>query len=152
MLDGNNGGYANDWLLGDNKTGEIAQFELGLKAHQLWRTRDGYFVGSNFARDPDVIAIDTTFDPKNAATSPNARRLRWEQLMQESKGKIDVELATSFWPTTTMPIKKRKKPTNVPSAGISIFRRAARASGSGPRTFPAGQCRERRWIARWQGL
>src|SRR6266404_5494187 len=25
MLDGNNGGYANDWLLGDRKTGEIAQ-------------------------------------------------------------------------------------------------------------------------------
>ena len=24
MLDGNNGGYANDWLIGDNKTGEIA--------------------------------------------------------------------------------------------------------------------------------
>ena len=32
MLEGNNGGYANDWLLGDRKTGEIAQFELGLKA------------------------------------------------------------------------------------------------------------------------
>ena len=31
MLDGNNGGYANDWLLGDRKTGEIARFELGLK-------------------------------------------------------------------------------------------------------------------------
>src|SRR5215468_4280988 len=36
MLDGNNGGYANDWLLGDRKTGEIAQFELGLKAYKLW--------------------------------------------------------------------------------------------------------------------
>jgi hypothetical protein len=96
MLDGNNGGYANDWLLGDSKTGEIAQFELGLKAHKLWRNRDGYFVGSNFARDPEVIAKDTRFDPKNAGTSPNARRLRWEQLMQESKGKIDVELAKRF--------------------------------------------------------
>ena len=96
MLDGNNGGYANDWLLGDNKTGEIAQFELGLKAHKLWRNRDGYFVGSNFARDPEVIAKDTTFDPHNPETSPNARRVRWEQLMQESKGKIDVELAKRF--------------------------------------------------------
>ena len=34
MLDGNNGGYANDWLLGDSKTGEIAQLELGLKAYR----------------------------------------------------------------------------------------------------------------------
>src|SRR5205814_5586084 len=31
MRDGNNGGYANDWLVGDNKTGEIALLELGLK-------------------------------------------------------------------------------------------------------------------------
>src|SRR5438128_1364102 len=45
MLDGNNGGYANDWLLGDNKTGEIALFELGLKEHSVRRTKDGYFVG-----------------------------------------------------------------------------------------------------------
>ena len=34
MLDGNNGGYANDWLIGDNKTGEIALLELGLKNHE----------------------------------------------------------------------------------------------------------------------
>jgi hypothetical protein len=27
----NNGGYANSWLLGDIKTGEIARFEMGLK-------------------------------------------------------------------------------------------------------------------------
>jgi hypothetical protein len=96
MLDGNNGGYANDWLLGDRKTGEIAQFELGLKAHRVWRTSDGYFVGSNFARDPKVIAKDTTFDPKNPETSPNARRARWEQLIEESKGRIDVALAQKF--------------------------------------------------------
>ena len=96
MLDGNNGGYANDWLLADNKTGEIAQFELGLKAHRVWRTKDGVFVGSNFARDPEVIAKDTTFDPHNPATSPNARRTCWEELMERNKGKIDVALAEKF--------------------------------------------------------
>ena len=96
MLDGNNGGYANDWLLGDLKTGEIAQFELGLKAHQFWRARDGYFVGSNFARDPKVLAEDTTFDINNLENSPNARRVRWEELMKESKGKIDVKMAERF--------------------------------------------------------
>jgi hypothetical protein len=96
MLDGNNGGYANDWLLGDRKTGEIAQLELGLKNHRLWRTRDGYFVGSNFARDPKVIAEETSFDPHNPSTSPNARRTRWEELMRSDKGKIDVKLAEQF--------------------------------------------------------
>jgi len=94
MLDGNNGGYANDWLLGDRKTGEIAQLELGLKAYKLWRTKDGVFAGSNYARDPKVLKADTPeFEPDNMETSPNARRARWEQLLNENKGKIDVELA-----------------------------------------------------------
>jgi len=94
MLDGNNGGYANDWLLGDRKTGEIAQLELGLKAYKLWRTKDGVFPGSNWARDPKVLKEDTPeFEPNNVATSPNARRVRWEELLNENKGKIDVALA-----------------------------------------------------------
>jgi hypothetical protein len=59
MLDGNNGGYANDWLLADNKTGEVARFELGLKHHKVWRTKDGYFEGSNFASDPELIKDET---------------------------------------------------------------------------------------------
>jgi hypothetical protein len=96
MRDGNNGGYANDWLVADRKTGEIARLELGLKNTRVWRTKDGYFVGSNFALDPKVLAEETTFDTKNPASSPNARRARWEQLMQESKGKIDVTLAQKF--------------------------------------------------------
>ena len=31
IKEGNNGGYANDWLIGDRKTGEVAYLELGLK-------------------------------------------------------------------------------------------------------------------------
>lgn len=97
MLDGNNGGYANDWLLGDRKTGEIAQFELGLKAWRVWRTMDGSYVGSNFARDPKVLAEDCPdFDPNDLSSSPNARRVRWEQLMKQYKGRIDVALGKQF--------------------------------------------------------
>jgi hypothetical protein len=97
MLDGNNGGYANDWLLADTKTGEVARFEDGLKNHKVWKTKDGYFVGSNFASDPKLIAEETTgFDPTKLSSSPNARRIRWEQLMQENKGKIDVAMAQKF--------------------------------------------------------
>ncbi len=92
MLDGNNGGYANDWLLGDNKTGEIARFELGLKEHSVERTSDGYFVGSNFPVGPKLIANETTFDVNDRKSSPNARRARWEQLMAQHKGRIDVEI------------------------------------------------------------
>jgi hypothetical protein len=96
MLDQNNGGYANDWLLGDRKTGEVARFELGLKDHQVWRTKDGYFVGSNFASDPKLIKEETKFNPNIKTTSANARHTRWDQLMQENKGKIDVASAQKF--------------------------------------------------------
>ncbi len=93
MLDGNNGGYANDWLLADNKTGEIALFELGLKEHSVRRTKNGYFVGANFPVDPKLTMLETNFDVKNKASSPNARRARWEQLMAKHKGNIDIEVA-----------------------------------------------------------
>jgi len=93
---GNNGGYANDWLIGDRKTNEIAYLELGLKHTPLWRSKDGYFVSSNFARDPQLIKDETDFDPHNESTSPNARHVRWEGLMKQNKGKIDVAMAQQF--------------------------------------------------------
>jgi hypothetical protein len=97
IKEGNNGGYANDWLIGDRKTGEIAYLELGLKNTPLWRTKDGYFVSSNFARDPKLIQEETSgFDPNDPSTSPNARNIRWEELMKQSKGKIDVAMAERF--------------------------------------------------------
>ena len=96
MLDGNNGGYANDWLVADRKTGEIARFELGLKDHAVWKTKDGYFVGSNFPSDPKLTKEETTFDTHDKKSSANARHTRWDQLMQEYKGKIDVASAQKF--------------------------------------------------------
>jgi Phospholipase B len=96
MLDGNNGGYANDWLLADRKTGEIARFELGLQHSKVWRTKDGYYAGSNFPSDPQVMRDETTFDPNNAASSPNARHVRWDELMEANRGKIDTTLAEAF--------------------------------------------------------
>jgi hypothetical protein len=96
MLDGNNGAYANDWLIADNKTGEVARFELGLKEHSLERTKDGYFVGANFPVGEKLIKAETTFDPNKKDSSPNARRTRWEQLMAQHKGQIDVEVAKAL--------------------------------------------------------
>ena len=94
MLKGNNGGYANDWLLGDRKSGEIARVELGLLHHEVWRTRDGMYVGANFPSDPAVIRDETTgFNPNNPDSSPNARHRRWEQLKRKYKGRIDIAIA-----------------------------------------------------------
>ncbi len=97
MRNGNNGGYANDWLIGDRKTGEIAYLELGLKNTPLWRTKDGYFGSANFPRDPKLIkeeAVD--FDPSDKSSSPNARRARWDELILTSRGKIDAVTAEHF--------------------------------------------------------
>ena len=110
MLDGNNGGYANDWLLGDRKTGEIAQLELGLKAYKLWRTKDGVLAGSNWARDAKVLKLDAPqFDPNDKSTSPNARRARWEELLKESKGQIDVALAQKMLGDHTDSFQKKEE-------------------------------------------
>jgi hypothetical protein len=96
MQDGNNGAYANDWLIADNKTGEIARFELGLREHSVERTRDGYFVGANFPVGEKLIKAETSFDPTKKDSSPNARRTRWEQLMAQHKGRIDAELGKAL--------------------------------------------------------
>jgi hypothetical protein len=111
MLDGNNGGYANDWLVGDNRRGEIALFELGLTEHSLRRTTDGYFVGSNFPVDEKLIRAETHFDTRNAKSSPNARHTRWEQLIAENKGRIDVDAAKRFESDRFDVIDKRDGPT-----------------------------------------
>jgi hypothetical protein len=96
MKDGNNGGYANDWLLVDVKNNEIAHLELGLKNVTLQRTKDGYFVGSNFPKNPKLTKEETNFNPADKGVSANARQIRWEQLMNEYKGKIDVTAAQGF--------------------------------------------------------
>lgn len=96
MTTGNNGAYANDWLIGDTKTNEIARLELGLKHYKVWKTKDGYYVGSNFPCDPQVIKDETTYKIDNKNSSMNARRARWEDLMEKDKGKIDAEEGKAF--------------------------------------------------------
>jgi hypothetical protein len=96
MKDRNNGGYANDWLLGDNKSGEIARLELGLKNQFLERTKDGYFIGANFPVNDKLIKEETTFNTSDLSKSANARKLRWEGIIRDFKGKIDVEAAKKF--------------------------------------------------------
>src|ERR1700680_4916572 len=91
IKEGNNGGYANDWLIGDRKTGEIAYLESGLKNTPLWRTKDGYFVSSNFPRDPKLIQEETSgFDSSDMSSSLNARHARAEELMNKGKGNTAV--------------------------------------------------------------
>jgi hypothetical protein len=96
MKRGNNGGYANAWLLGDVNTGEIARLELGLKFVGFEKKRDGYFVGSNVAEDLKILRFETAEHETDIRGSIVARRVRWKQLMSKYAGKIDVETAKVF--------------------------------------------------------
>ena len=96
MKEGNNGGYANDWLVADRKTNDIASLELGLKNVTLDRSHDGFFVGSNFPINEKLAKEETEFDLKNPSESGNARHARWLQLMDQNKGKIDEAAAERF--------------------------------------------------------
>ena len=97
MRKGNNGGYANSWLIGDRKTGEIAYLELGLRHTPLTKKKDGYFVSSNFAADPELIRDDTPgFDPSDPEPSMNARHTRAEQFVKEHYGMLDTALAKAY--------------------------------------------------------
>ena len=113
MQDGNNGGYANDWLIGDTKTGEIARLELALKNPQLSRTFDGYYTGSNVAQAPKVRTEETPgMDYEKMTSSPNGRWERWQQLMRENYGKIDRELAKRFLADHYDSYKERYNPSS----------------------------------------
>ena len=96
MKYGNNGGYANTWLVADVRSNEIASLELGLKNVTLQRTRDGFFVGSNFAADAKLTREETNFDVTDRSGSANARHERWLALMEQYKGRIDVAAGRKF--------------------------------------------------------
>lgn len=92
--DGNNGGYANIWLLCDAGTGEIARFEQGLKHQELLRTKDGFYYGCNACHDPrirNLECIDNGYNDVRQQTG--ARRARFEQLLPELAGTIDDDVA-----------------------------------------------------------
>jgi len=110
MKDGNNGGYANDWLVADTRANEIASLELGLKNVHLARTRDGYFVGSNFPIDSKLALEETDFDLKDQSNSANARHVRWNQLMSENKGRIDLAAAERFLSDDYDSFAEKKEP------------------------------------------
>lgn len=121
MKEGNNGGYANNWLVADRNTNEIADLELGLKNVTLRRTMDGYFIGSNFPVSEKLAREETTFPLGDPSLSPNARRIRWEQLMAENKGKIDVAAGERFLSDHFDTFDKKDSPSERTLCGHNEF-------------------------------
>jgi hypothetical protein len=94
LLDGNSGDYANSWMFGDINTNEIMVLELGLKYHNIKRTKNGCFIGFNAPYDPRIRNLEcsnTGFD--DIRRHQGARRVRLADLMEENKGKLNIELA-----------------------------------------------------------
>jgi hypothetical protein len=94
LLKGNSGDYANAWLFADIHTNEIMRFELGLKYHDVKRTKNGYYYGANFAFSPEIRNLecsDTGYC--DVRRHQGARQVRIPDLMEEHKGKINIEVA-----------------------------------------------------------
>jgi hypothetical protein len=94
LLDGNSGDYANSWLFGDTSTNEILRLELGLQFHNVERTKNGYFIGFNATYDPQIRNIECVnsgfYDVRR---HQGARYVRLNELMDENKGKLNIEIA-----------------------------------------------------------
>jgi hypothetical protein len=94
LLDGNSGDYANSWLFGDTNTNEILRIELGLKYHNIERTKNGFFIGFNATYDPRIRNLECGnngfFDVRR---HQGARQVRLGELMDEYKGKINIDVA-----------------------------------------------------------
>jgi Phospholipase B len=94
LLKGNSGDYANSWMFGDIHSNEIMLLELGLKYHDVKRTKNGYFIGFNAPYNPQIRNLEcanTGFD--DIRRHQGARRVRLDDLMLEHQGKIDLAIA-----------------------------------------------------------
>jgi len=94
LLHENSGDYANSWLFGDINTNEILRIELGLKYHKTERTKNGFFIGFNAPYDEKIRNLEVNnsgfYDVRR---HQGARKVRLADLMDEYKGKIDIDVA-----------------------------------------------------------
>lgn len=94
LLEENSGDYANSWLFGDIHKNEILRIELGLKYHNIERTKNGYFIGFNAPYDERIrnleVANSGFYDIRR---HQGARLVRLDDLMDKYKGKINIDIA-----------------------------------------------------------
>lgn len=94
MQQNSSAGYANSWLVGDRKTGEIMRFEQGLKFSSVNKTKDGYFIGANYVEDPRIRNLETSgLSGTDIRGSVAARLVRLTDLMEENKGRLTPDRA-----------------------------------------------------------
>ena len=150
MLDGNNGAYANDWLIADNKTGEIARFELGLKEHSR-RAHEGRLLRRRQLpgrREADQGRDDVRSEEAGQLAQRPARPLGAVDGAAQGADRRRAGEGSSR-PTSTTSSRSRTARTSDRSAATSTARRAASPSGTGRPTSRAAPCRRRWRTRRW---
>ena len=94
LLHENSGDYANSWLFGDTNSNEILRIELGLKYHNIERTKNGVLIGFNAPYDEKIRNLEVEnsgfYDIRR---HQGARLVRLGELMDEHKGKLNIEIA-----------------------------------------------------------
>jgi len=98
----NNGLYANEWLIGDTKTGEIATIQLALFNTPIKRTFNGYYWSCNIAHDKKVkreIYGIRSFFKEQISKSTNYRDKKFIELGEKYYGQIDTEIAKEILST-----------------------------------------------------
>ena len=133
MKDGNNGGYANDWLVADRKTNEIASLELGLKNVTLDRSARRLLRGLQL---PDQRKAGARRDrirlEESRAKVPMRATCAGSSSWSRTRARSTYRPRSAFWPTISILSKTRWIPTSARSAATSTCRRAATCRGSGP--------------------
>ncbi len=94
MKDGNTGGYANSWLVGDINRNEIMRFELGYAYAKETIIGSGYFVGFNAPIDPEIRNLEcTNTGYMDIRRHQGARQVRLTQLVEKYRSEITPDVA-----------------------------------------------------------
>ncbi|GLS18455.1 hypothetical protein GCM10007874_14720 [Labrys miyagiensis] len=94
---GNNGGYANSWLLAEAPSRRIAAYEL-TKAHEELQPplTSGAYCSCNIPLSVPIRVLDTGGSGYDNILESGGRRVRFDQLMAEHKGRIDASVARAI--------------------------------------------------------
>src|ERR1700722_5670223 len=109
----NNGLYTNEWIVGDSRTNEIAMLELGTYKTKLYSSAknewfggtEGFYWGCNNAKDLNVrleYAPDPHAAPEDLPFVPAPRDIKWQEMYQSYKGKIDEGFAALAFRTAPL--------------------------------------------------
>jgi hypothetical protein len=109
----NNGLYTNEWIIGDARSNEIGMLELGTYKTKLYDSAknewfggtEGFYWGCNNAKDLNVrleYAPDPHAAPEDLPFVPAARDIKWQEMYQSYKGKIDEGFAALAFRTAPL--------------------------------------------------